>query len=192
MNSNKIIIISGPSGVGKKTIIDQFINIKELNLSYSISATTREPRQGEINGRDYYFLSMDEFNQKIKNDEFLEWAEFAGNKYGTLKSVINAILETKNVILEIEVQGAIQVIDKIKELNKELVSIFIVPPSIEELERRLRNRNTETEEKIKLRLIKAQEELKITNVYDFVVTNDDATRAANEVTQILKDNLNGK
>lgn len=190
MKDNKIIIISGPSGVGKKTIIDQFINLKNLNLAYSISATTRQPREGEINGRDYYFLSMDEFNNKIENNEFVEWAEFAGNKYGTLKSVINTMLETKNVILEIEVQGAIQVINKIKELNKELVSIFIVPPSLEELERRLRNRNTETEEKIKLRLAKAKEELKITNVYDWVVTNDDATRASNEIIDILRGNLN--
>ncbi len=190
MSKNKIIIISGPSGVGKKTIIDQFINEPDLNISYSISTTTRKPREGEINGRDYYFLSQEEFNEKIKNNEFLEWAEFAGNKYGTLKSVINAILETKNVILEIEVQGAIQVIDKIKELNKELVSIFIVPPSLEELERRLRTRNTETEEKIKLRLAKAHDELKVTNVYDYVVTNDDAIRAANEVKAILRGNLN--
>ncbi len=190
MSKNKIIIISGPSGVGKKTIIDQFINEPDLNLSYSISATTRKPRDGEINGRDYYFLSNEEFDEKIKNNEFLEWAEFAGNKYGTLKSVINAILESKNVILEIEVQGAIQVIDKIKELQKDLVSIFIIPPNLKELERRLRMRNTETEDKIKLRLAKAEEELKVTEVYDYVVTNDDAFRAANEIKQILRGNLN--
>ncbi len=187
---NKIIIISGPSGVGKKTIIDQFINDPKLNIKYSISATTRKPREGETHGKDYYFLDNQDFVKKINNNDFLEWAEFANNKYGTLKSEINNILKTSNVILEIEVQGAVQVINQIKNMNNDFISIFIVPPNIEELEKRLRNRNTETEEKIKLRLAKAKEELKQQDIYNYIVLNDNATRAANEIVDILKKSLN--
>lgn len=191
MKENKIIIISGPSGVGKKTVIDKFIQNKDINLKYSISATTRKPRIGEINGIDYHFLTNDEFDEKIKNGEFVEWAEFAGNKYGTLKSEVDNILNTSNVILEIEVQGALQVISNLKQWNDRLISIFIIPPSLEELERRLRTRNTETEDKIKLRLAKAKEELETTKYYNHVITNEDADVAANEIVNIIKGNING-
>lgn len=189
MNKGLIIIISGPSGVGKKTIIDQFIKDPELNLCYSISMTTRSPRVGETNGVDYYFVSQNEFNEAIKDNKLLEWAEFAGNKYGTpLSAVYQKIDEGKNVILEIEVVGAMDVMAKLNP--NEYRSIFIVPPSIEELERRLRSRNTETEEKIVQRIQKATHELKTVDNYNYVVLNDDATRAANEMKNIIKGEIN--
>lgn len=189
MNKGLIIIISGPSGVGKKTIIDQFIKDPELNLCYSISMTTRSPRVGETNGVDYYFVSQNEFNEAIKENKLLEWAEFAGNKYGTpLSAVYQKINEGKNVILEIEVVGAMDVMAKLNP--NEYRSIFIVPPSIEELERRLRSRNTETEEKIIQRIQKATHELKTVDNYNYVVLNDDATRAANEMKNIIKGEIN--
>lgn len=185
MKKGSIIIISGPSGVGKKTIIDQFINNDELNLCYSISMTTREPRSGEQNGVDYYFVSDEEFNDAIKNNKLLEWAEFATNKYGTpIERLYEKINEGKNVILEIEVVGAMDVMAK---LNKdEYFSIFIVPPSIEELKRRLITRNTETMEKINKRIERAKVEITTTKNYDYVVLNDDATRAMKEITEIIK------
>lgn len=189
MKKGSIIIISGPSGVGKKTIIDNFINDSDLNLCYSISMTTRAPREGEKNGIDYYFVSDEQFNQAIHNSELLEWAEFANNKYGTLFSTVYENIEKgKNVILEIEVVGAMNVMGK---LNKEdYFSIFIVPPSIEELEKRLRTRNTETEEKILKRVSRAKIEMQSTNLYDYVVLNDVAELAANKIKDIIKNKIN--
>lgn len=185
MNKGRIIIISGPSGVGKKTIIDKFINKPELNLCYSVSMTTRKPRDGEIDGVDYYFVSNEEFTKKIQNNEFLEWAEFSDNKYGTpLKKVFEKIDEGKNVILEIEVVGAMGVMSKLNKTSYN--SIFIVPPSIEELERRLKFRNTETPEKIKKRIERAKVEINTTDSYEYVVLNDDAQRAATEMEGIIK------
>lgn len=185
MKKGSIIIISGPSGVGKKTIIDQFINNDELNLCYSISMTTREPRQGEQNGVDYYFVTNEEFNDAIKNNKLLEWAEFATNKYGTpLERLYEKINEGKNVILEIEVVGAMDVMAKLDK--DEYFSIFIVPPSIDELKRRLITRNTETLEKINKRIERAKVEITTTRNYDYVVLNDCSTRAANEIIEIIK------
>ncbi len=187
MSKGKIIIISGPSGVGKKTIIDKFINDERFNLKYSVSATTRKPRDGEINGRDYYFLSEEEFNENIKNNNFLEWAEFAGNKYGTLISEVKKSLENNNIILEIEVQGATAIMQS--NIIDDLLTFFIVPPSIEELEKRLRKRNTETNEKINLRIKKASEEMKLSNKYSYVIVNDDVDVAVNEFKKILEKEL---
>lgn len=185
MKKGSIIIISGPSGVGKKTIIDQFIHNDELNLCYSVSMTTREPREGEVNGVDYYFVTNDEFNEAIKNNKLLEWAEFATNKYGTpIERLYEKINEGKNVILEIEVVGAMDVMAKLDE--NEYFSIFIVPPSIDELKRRLVTRNTESIEKINKRIERAKVEITTTRNYDYVVLNDDATRAANEIIKIIK------
>lgn len=187
MSNGKVIIISGPSGVGKKTIIDRFINDKRFNLKYSVSATTRKPRDGEINGKDYYFLSEEEFNKNIENNNFLEWAEFAGNKYGTLISEIKKSSKNNNIILEIEVQGATNIM-KNKNIDN-LLSFFIVPPSIEELERRLRKRNTETDEKIKLRIKKASDEMKIANKYSYTIVNDNVDKAVDEFIKILEKEL---
>lgn len=189
----KIIIISGPSGVGKKTIIDQIINEKNLNLSYSVSMTTRPPRETEKDGIDYFFVSEEEFNKAIANNELLEWAEFAKNKYGTpIKNLYKMIESGRNVILEIEVEGA----TKVKELLKreDYISIFIVPPSIRELKKRLKKRDTETKDKIKQRIKRAKHEIKLVNEYDFKVLNDDAKIAAEKLKNILLNEVgkNGK
>lgn len=180
----KIIIISGPSGVGKKTIIDQVINNVDLNLTYNISMTTRSPREHEKNGVDYFFVSNDEFDNAIERGELLEWAEFANNKYGTpIKNLYKLIGENKNVILEIEVQGATKVKDILK--REDYISIFLIPPSIRELKRRLKIRDTETKEKIKQRIKRAKVELKLQNEYDFIILNDDAKNAADKLRHIL-------
>ncbi|MGL5591446.1 MAG: guanylate kinase [Mycoplasmoidaceae bacterium] len=186
-----IFIVSGPSGVGKKTILDKIIFKKELNLKYSVSSTTREPRAGETHGIDYFFLSKEQFEDKIKNKELIEWVEFAGNRYGTLKSEVDKyISEGINVVLEIEVQGGQKIFEKLD--RKDFVSIFIVPPSIEELERRLINRNTESMEKIKLRLEKTKSELDVAKFYDYVVLNDDSDKAAKKIEKIIKEVNNEK
>lgn len=180
----KIIIISGPSGVGKKTIIDQVINNVDLNLTYNISMTTRSPREHEKNGVDYFFVSNEEFDNAIERGELLEWAEFANNKYGTpIKNLYKLIGENKNVILEIEVQGATKVKDILK--REDYISIFLIPPSIRELKRRLKIRDTETKEKIKQRIKRAKVELKLQNEYDFIILNDDAKNAADKLRHIL-------
>lgn len=189
----KIIIISGPSGVGKKTIIDQVINEKNLNLSYSVSMTTRPPRETERDGIDYFFVSEEEFAKAIENNELLEWAEFANNKYGTpIKNLYKMIEQGKNVILEIEVEGATKVKDILK--REDYISIFIVPPSIRELKRRLKKRDTETKAKIKQRIKRARHEIKLVDDYDYKVLNDDATLAAEKLRNILIEevNKNGK
>ncbi|MGL5246192.1 MAG: guanylate kinase [Mycoplasmoidaceae bacterium] len=181
-----IFIVSGPSGVGKKTILDKIIFKKELNLKYSVSSTTRLPRVGEKNGEDYFFLSREQFENRIKNKELIEWVEFAGNYYGTLISEVdNYINDGINVVLEIEVEGGQKIFKKLHRKN--FVSIFIIPPSIEELERRLINRNTESTEKIKLRLDKARSEIDIAKFYDYVVLNDNSDKAAERIEKIIRD-----
>lgn len=184
----KIIIISGPSGVGKKTVIDQIINDKELNLSYSISMTTRQPRENEKNGIDYFFISDEEFDEAIKENKLLEWAEFANNKYGTpIKGLYKQINQGKNVILEIEVEGATKV-KKILDKN-DYISIFIVPPSIRELKKRLKKRDTETREKIRQRIKRARKEIKLKHEYDYCILNDVLSLASENLRNILISNL---
>ncbi len=184
-----LFIVTGPSGVGKKTILDKLINKEELNLKYSISLTTRKPRINEVNGIDYFFVDENEFDQRAKNGEFIEWAEFAGNKYGTLKSQVYEFIENgKNVILEIEVQGGQNIISQFS--NDEYISIFITPPSIQELENRLVKRGTESLEKIKFRLEKAEGELKFAELYNEIVLNDDIESAAKKVEDIMKKYIN--
>lgn len=164
----KLIIITGPSGVGKGTLVQQ-LTTRNDNFFVSTSATTRQPRQGEKHGREYYFLSVHEFQNMIDNSDFLEWAEYAGNFYGTPKQpVIEQINQGKNVILEIEVEGAGQV----KNNFSEALSIFILPPSFAELERRLRGRGNDKEEAIIKRLAKAKEEINAVDEFDYQVTND--------------------
>ena len=179
MKKGKLIIISGPSGVGKETIRKK---MNFTNYIYSISSTTREPRNGEINGEHYNFLTLKEFEEKIKNNEMLEYAKFVNNYYGTEKKVVDEFLNHgKNVLLEIECQGALQVIKKMPEA----ISIFILPPSIEELENRLIKRNTESMDIIKQRIEKAQEEMMLKNLYKFNVINDNIENAAYEIDKIL-------
>ncbi len=175
----KLIVFSGPSGVGKGTIRKE---LKFTDYVFSVSSTTRSIREGEINGVHYNFISHEEFTKKIENDEMLEHAEFVGNYYGTEKAVVNKLLEAgKNVFLEIECQGAIQVIEKMDDV----LSIFILPPSLEELEKRLVNRGTEAEEVVNQRLEKAREELELKSYYKYNVINDELSRVVSEIDEIL-------
>lgn len=182
MERGLLIILSGPSGVGKGTIRKYFEKDERLCLAYSTSMTTRKPREGEVDGRDYFFSSREDFEKAIENGELLEWAEFVGNYYGTpLKEVNRLRDEGKNVLLEIEVQGAIQVQEKCPDA----VSIFIIPPSMEELEKRIRGRSTEPEEIIQQRLAKAANEMKMVNQYKYIVCNDDPKLAAELISTII-------
>ena len=178
--SGRLFIISGSSGVGKGTLIKEFLKDAE-NIFLSVSTTTRKPREGEVHGVNYYYVSPEEFEEDVKSGNFLEWAKFGGNCYGTNKKRVQEVLDAgKNVLLEIEVQGAKQV----KEKMPEAVTIFILPPSKEELERRLRGRGTETEEAIQKRLEAIEFEAQESKHYDFKVINDEIERAANEIKEI--------
>jgi guanylate kinase len=182
MEKGLLIVVSGPSGVGKGTVREQLFNTPNHNLHYSISMTTRLPREGEIDGIDYFFVTKDEFLERVKNDDMLEWAEFVGNYYGTpLEYVEKSRLQGKDVVLEIEVQGAMQVKNKVNDG----LFVFLAPPSIEELENRLLTRGTEELDVIKKRIDKARNELPLADSYDYVVVNDDVHRAAKEILDII-------
>lgn len=185
MNKNsckkKLFVISGSSGVGKGTVLKGFL-AKNPNFMLSISCTTRAPRKGEVDGINYFFLTKEEFQSCIDNNKFLEWAEFAGNRYGTKKKYINQCLdEGKDIILEIDTQGALQV----KKQMPEAVLIFICPPSIEALENRLRGRHTEDESTIKRRLQEVKIELERAENFDYKVVNDDLDNAIAELENII-------
>ncbi|WP_249069456.1 guanylate kinase [Leptotrichia sp. oral taxon 218] len=176
----KLIIVSGPSGSGKSTVTK--IVKDKLNIPLSISATTRKPRNGEIDGKDYYFLTKEEFLQKIKNDEFYEYANVHGNYYGTLKKAVEDNLEKGiNVILEIDVQGALIA----KEKKKDAVLVFFKTENLEVLENRLRNRKTDSDEVIELRLKNAQKELEYEKEYDYVVINKEIEQSCNDLIKII-------
>lgn len=185
-----LIIMSGPSGVGKGTIREELMKNGDLNLFYSVSMTTRGMRPGEVNGREYYFVSREEFDDNIARDNLLEWAEFVGNRYGTPRDKVEKMRdEGKNVLLEIEVNGTAQVLEKVKG---DALSIFIAPPSLEELENRIRGRGTEQEEVVKSRLAKAKHELGFRDQYKYVVVNDDLLTAVDEVRKIIKREMEDK
>lgn len=176
-----LIIISGPSGSGKGTIVKELI--KNPNYYTSISITTRKPRIGEQEGIHYFFRSEEEFLKLRNNDQLLEWAQFCGNYYGTPRqNVEQKLKENKNVILEIEVQGAF----KVKNLYPDSVFIFIVPPSMEELERRLINRGTDKHSSIEKRMERAKEEIELMDRYDYIVVNDVLMTAVNNINTIVK------
>ncbi len=186
MKRGLLIILSGPSGVGKGTVRKIFFEKEELNLAFSISMTTRKPRNGEIDGKDYYFVSQERFKEAIENDEMLEYAEFVGNYYGTLMAEVDRLRDLgKNVLLEIEVQGARQVIDKVPDS----LSIFLVPPSMEELKRRIEGRQTESQDVIQERLDKARKEMELMNHYRYVICNENPQLAADSVALIIKRNI---
>lgn len=177
---NKLLVISGPSGVGKGTLV-KAIKARRADVAESISCTTRAPREGEIHGKEYFFLTKEEFLRRIAEDDFLEYDEHFGNYYGTPKSFVLEMLKTKSVILEIDVVGALNT----KKAIPESVLIMIVPPSVEELKRRLVGRGTETEEEIKKRLSRLEYELSQQDKYDYVVVNDDLEKALQEIENIL-------
>ncbi len=188
MKRNLLIIVSGPSGVGKGTVVKILMNDKSLNLVYSISATTRKPRANEVDGKDYFFIDREKFKELINNDELLEYSEFVNNYYGTPKGYIDKSLkEGKNVLLEIETNGAQQVMEKMK--GKGVISIFLLPPSMYELENRIKNRRTEPLSVIKERLDKARKELQLKILYDYNVVNDTPENAAKKIAEIIKENL---
>ena len=177
----KLYVISGSSGVGKGTLLKAFLE-KHPDFKLSVSCTTRKPREGEIHGINYFFLSQEEFQNHIDNNEFLEWAEFSGNRYGTQKAYVERKLsEGKNLILELDTVGALNV----KKIMPEATLIFILPPSLEELEARLRGRHTETEEAIQKRLASTKMEIENSKNYDYKVINDDIQRALKELESIM-------
>lgn len=179
--NKKLFVLSGSSGVGKGTVLKGFLD-KNPNFMLSISCTTRKPRQGEVDGVNYFFISKDDFKNCIENDKFLEWAEFAGNFYGTKKKYINQCLqEGKDIILEIDTQGALQV----KKQMPEAVLIFICPPSYETLESRLRGRHTEDEETIQKRLEQVKVELERAEKFDYKILNDNLEDAINELSRVI-------
>lgn len=176
----KLIIVSGPSGSGKSTITKLVRD--RLQMELSISATTRKPRIGEIDGKDYFFLTMEEFENKIKNDEFYEYANVHGNYYGTLKKVVDDNLEKgKNVMLEIDVQGALIA----KEKKKDAILVFFKTENNKILEERLRNRKTDSEEVIQIRLKNALTELEYENKYDITIINKDIEDSCNKLIDII-------
>ena len=178
--NNKLYVISGSSGVGKGTVLKGFLD-KNPEFTLSISCTTRIPRPGEVDGVNYFFVSKEEFQKSIDEDKFLEYAQFAGNFYGTKKRYIKECLEQgKNVILEIDTKGALQV----KKRMPEAVLIFICPPSFEELEKRLRGRHTEDEETIQRRLSEARAELERAENFDYKIINDSVENAIKSIEKI--------
>ncbi len=186
--NKKLFVISGCSGVGKGTVLKEFMARNSQEFMLSVSCTTRNPRPGEVDGINYFFLTKDEFEKCVSQDKFLEHAQFAGNYYGTKKKFIKQKFEEGlNIILEIETQGALQV----KAKMPEAVLIFIAPPGVgvNELERRLRGRHTEDEETIQKRLEAAKVELERAKQYDYVVINDDIERAVCEIESITKKEL---
>ncbi len=175
-----LMIVSGPSGVGKGTIVKTIISRRE-DVVESVSCTTREPREGEIDGKHYFFITREEFEKRIAEDGFLEYDEHFGNIYGTPRPFVEKTLHDKSIILEIDVEGGLEV----KKRYPECVLVMIVPPSIEELKRRLQARSTETEEEIEDRLSRIEYEYSKKHLYDHIIVNDDLETAIREVEGII-------
>lgn len=183
MNQGKLIIFSAPSGSGKTTIVHHLLQ-HNPNLAFSISCATREKREHEINGKDYYFISSEDFKKKIKQNEFVEYEEvYEGNYYGTLQSEIERIWqEGKHVIFDIDVVGGLNIK---KQFKDKALAIFVQPPSVEELQRRLEGRSTETPEKIAMRVAKAERELAFAKDFDVILINDDLEKAKIEAEELV-------
>ena len=181
----KLIVFSAPSGSGKTTIVRHLLSKEDLNLEFSISAASRASRGEEVNGKDYYFMSTEEFKKHIKNEDFLEWEEvYRDNFYGTLKSEVERIwAKGKNVIFDIDVAGGLRIKHKFPE---ETLAVFVKPPSVDELKRRLKERSTESEDKINRRIAKASVELATAPQFDVIIKNYDLEIALEEAYQLVK------
>ncbi len=194
MNNNfkgKLFVFSAPSGSGKTTIVKHLLAQERLNLEFSISATSREPRGEEIDGKDYYFISAKEFKQKIKNEEFLEWEEvYRDNFYGTLKTEVERIwAKGKHVIFDIDVAGGLRIK---KKFPNETLSVFVKPPSVDELKIRLKKRSTESEDKINMRIAKASVELATAPQFDVIIKNYDLQVALKEAEELVENFINNQ
>ena len=187
MDRGKLIVVSGPSGAGKSTLIRQALDVVP-GLTYSVSATTRAPREGEVDGRDYIFFTREEFEERIREGWFLEWAEYSGNLYGTPEHRIEELLGTGlSVILEIELQGA----RKVREKRPEAVMIFVQAPSLEETRKRLEGRATEDEKALEARMTTALTEVSAKDEFDYEVINSDRWQAREGIIRIMRDIVEG-
>jgi len=186
MKQGKLIVFSAPSGSGKTTIVRHLLGIDELNLEFSISAATREPRGEEVSGKDYYFMSIEEFKKHIKAEDFVEWEEvYRDNFYGTLKTEVERIWALgKNVIFDIDVAGGLRIKSKFPE---QTLAVFVKPPSVDELKRRLKERSTENEDKINMRIAKAHVELATAPQFDVIIKNYDLDVAKAEAYELVKE-----
>ena len=186
MAKGKLLVFSAPSGSGKTTIVRHLLEQKDLNLEFSISCATREPRGQEIDGTDYYFISWEKFKQHIKEEDFIEWEEvYTDNFYGTLKAEIERIWALgKHVIFDIDVVGGLRIKHKFPE---ETLAVFVKPPSVDELKRRLKLRSTESEDKINMRIAKASVELATAPQFDMIIKNYDLETAKEEAYQLVKE-----
>jgi guanylate kinase len=186
MKKGKLFVFSAPSGSGKTTIVRHLLAQENLKLDFSISATSRKPRGEEVHGKEYYFLDIETFKENIQKENFLEWEEvYANNYYGTLKSELERIWSLgKHVVFDIDVVGGLNIK---KQFPEETLAIFVKPPSIEEMERRLRGRQTDTEDKILERVAKAEQELSYAKDFDVVLVNDNLEVAKNEASELITD-----
>jgi guanylate kinase len=186
MQKGKLLVFSAPSGSGKTTIVRHLLAQEDLNLEFSISCATREPRGEEVDGKDYYFITWEEFKKHIKAEEFVEWEEvYTNNYYGTLKSEVERIwAKGKNVIFDIDVSGGLRIKHKFPQ---ETLAVFVKPPSVDELKRRLKERSTESDEKINMRIAKAHVELATAPQFDKIIKNYDLDVAKEDAYQLVKD-----
>ena len=189
MNKGKLLVFSAPSGSGKTTIVRHLLTKEDLNLEFSISAATREPRGQEVDGKDYYFMSIEAFKKHIKADDFIEWEEvYRDNFYGTLKSEVERIwAKGKNVIFDIDVAGGLRIKSKFPE---ETLAVFVKPPSVDELKRRLKERSTESDDKINMRIAKAHVELATAPQFDKIIKNYDLDVAKEDAYQLVNGFVN--
>lgn len=191
MSTGKLIVFSAPSGSGKTTIVRHLLGIQELNLEFSVSCTTREPRGTEVHGKDYYYISIEDFKKHIKAEDFVEWEEvYRDNFYGTLKSEVERIWALgKNVIFDIDVAGGLRIK---KKFPNETLAVFVKPPSVDELKRRLKERSTESDDKINMRIAKAHVELATAPQFDKIIKNYDLDTAKQEAVELVRDFIDGK
>lgn len=191
MQKGKLLVFSAPSGSGKTTIVRHLLQQDDLNLEFSISAATREPRGEEVDGKDYYFMSITDFKKHIKAEDFVEWEEvYRDNFYGTLKSEVERIwAKGKNVIFDIDVAGGLRIKSKFPQ---ETLAVFVKPPSVDELKRRLKERSTESDDKINMRIAKAHVELATAPQFDSIIKNYDLDVAKQEAYLLVKDFIHTK